>query len=259
MTGAGAVLRAGLALGGFMAVWWAAVVALGIPAFLLPAPDVVLARLIFLAQLGDLAGHAGTTLWQIVAGFVLGAAAGIAAGALFARWPRLERLATPPVLVLQTAPKIAIAPLLVLWFGLGPGPKVLLVAIVTFFPAMAGALAGLRGIESAYRDLARVLELTPIQRALRIDLPFAAAPIAGGLRIASTQAVTAAVIGELMGANRGLGYLLSAAQESSDTAAVIGIILVLSLIGWAAHEAVRAAERRLLAWHPSQRVLIGRE
>jgi NitT/TauT family transport system permease protein len=242
-----------------MAVWWAAVLAFGIPAFLLPAPDVVLARLVFLARFADLGGHVATTLWQILAGFVLGAVAGVTAGALFARWPRLERFATPPVLVLQTAPKIAIAPLLVLWFGLGPGPKVLLVAIVTFFPAMAGAVAGLRGIEPAYRDLARVLELTPLQRALRIDLPFAAAPIAGGLRIASTQAVTAAVIGELMGANRGLGYLLSAAQESSDTAAVIGVILILSLIGWASHETVRGAERRLLRWHPSQRLLTGGE
>jgi NitT/TauT family transport system permease protein len=256
--GAGA-LRAGAAFATFLGAWWLAVLLFGVPAFLLPAPDAVLERLWFLLRFADLGGHAATTAGEIAAGFIIGGAAGVAVGALFARWPVIERLGTPPILVLQTAPKIAIAPLLVLWFGLGPGPKVLLVAIVTFFPVMAGAIAGLRGVEPAYRDLARVLELNPITRALRIDLPFAAAPVAAGLRIASTQAVTAAVIGELMGANRGLGYLLSSAQESADTAAVIGIILILALIGWACHEAVRAGERRLLAWHPSQRVLLGRE
>jgi NitT/TauT family transport system permease protein len=245
--------RAVAALGAFFALWQIAVVALAVPAFLLPTPVAVLARLWFLAVNANLERHAATTIGQILGGFALGGALGILAGALFTRWPRLERLTSPLVLMLQTAPKIAIAPLLLLWLGLGPGPKIALVAIVVFFPAMAGAHAGFRYIDKSYRDLGSILRLSPLARFARIDLPFALAPIAAGLRVATTQAVTAAVVGELMGADRGLGYLLSVGQENSDPAAVIGVILLLSLIGWTFHEAVRAAERRLLGWHPSQR------
>lgn len=249
----GGALRAILALCGFFAVWQVAVVALSIPAFLLPSPVAVVQRLWFLAVNANLAAHAATTISQILGGFALGGALGILAGALFTRWPRLERVTAPLILVLQTAPKIAIAPLLLLWLGLGPGPKIVLVAIVTFFPAMAGAHAGFRYIDKSYRDLGTVLRLSPFARFARIDLPFASAPIIAGLRVATTQAVTAAVVGELMGADRGLGYLLSAGQENSDSAAVIGVILLLSMIGWAFHEIVRLLERRLLQWHPSQR------
>lgn len=243
-----APLRALMSLAGFVVLWGVAVWGFSVPAFLLPGPGAVLNRLVFLAVNADLWRHATTTLGQILAGFVVGAALGVAAGALFARLPRLERLATPLILLIQTAPKIAIAPLLILWLGLGPGPKVVLVAIVTFFPAMTGALTGLRYVGKSYRDLARILRLSPTQRLLRIDLPFAVPPIVAGLRVATTQAVTAAVIAEMMGANRGLGYLLTAGQESSDSAAVIGVILILSLVGWGFYELVRFAETRLLPW-----------
>jgi NitT/TauT family transport system permease protein len=240
--------RALIAFMAFLALWWVGVRVLSVPSFLLPAPDAVLARLVFLARAADLTGHALVTLSEIATGFVLGAVAGCSAGMMFARRPVAERVASPFILLIQTAPKIAIAPLLILWFGLGPGPKVVLVAIVTFFPVLAGAIAGTRLAPRGYGDLAQVLGLTSFQRAMRIDLPLALPPILGGLRIATTQAVTAAVVGELMGADKGLGYLLSAAQESSDAAAVLGIVLLLSLIGWAFHELVRAAESSLLAW-----------
>lgn len=244
------VARNLLAFAGFLAVWWGLVRLFAVPAFLLPAPDAVLNRLVFLATYADLAGHTATTLGEIAVGFATGGAVGIAAGLVFARHPLLERLAAPLVLLIQTAPKIAIAPLLILWFGLGMGPKALLVAIVAFFPAMAGAYAGARHAARGFRDLAQILALTAFQRAVLIDLRVALPAILGGLRIATTQAVTAAVVGELMGASKGLGYLLSAAQESSDTASVIGIVLLLSLLGWAFHEAVREIERRTLAWRP---------
>jgi len=155
---------------------------------------------------------------------------------------------SPSILLLQTAPKIAIAiaPLLLLWLGLGLGPKVALIAIVVFFPVLAGTLAGLGGVEAAYRDLARLLKLGAGARFLRIDLPFALPPIFAGLRIASTQAVTAAVVGELIGATAGLGYLLSMGQENNDAGVAIAAIALLAALGWGLHQIVHTAEARIL-------------
>jgi NitT/TauT family transport system permease protein len=243
-----APVRALLSLVGFVVLWWGAVWGFNVPAFLLPSPEAVASRIVFLVLNAGLWGHAATTLGQILVGFLVGALLGIGVGAIFARMPRLERLATPLILLVQTAPKIAIAPLLILWLGLGPGPKIVLVAIVTFFPAMTGALTGLRYVGKAYRDLATVVRLTPWQRLTRIELPFAVPPIVAGLRVATTQAVTAAVVAEMMGANRGLGYLLTAGQESSDSPTVIGVIILLSLAGWGFYEIVRWAEGRIAPW-----------
>lgn len=241
------MLRAAGGLAGAVAVWWGSVVLFGIPAFLLPSPVDVVPKLAFLIENASLFSHLWTTVSEILEGFVLGGAVGIATGILFVRLPRLERLSAPLILLVQTAPKIAIAPLLLLWLGLGPMPKVVLVAIVTFFPAMAGTMTGFRYIEAPFHDLARVLRLTRWQKILRIEVPFALPPILGSLRVASTQAVTAAVIGELMGANRGLGYLLAMGQENNDAAIVIAVVILLSLIGWGFYEIVSLVERIALS------------
>jgi NitT/TauT family transport system permease protein len=241
-----AVLRAVAVFAACIAVWWLAVALFGIPAYLLPGPDVVARKLIFLATAAQLERHVAATVAEIVLGFALGAAIGVTCGWLFDRLPLIGRLLSPTILLLQTAPKIAIAPLLLLWLGLGLGPKLVLVAIVVFFPVLAGTLAGLGGVEPAYRDLARLLRLGAMARFARIDLPFALPPIFAGLRIASTQAVTAAVVGELIGASAGLGYLLSMGQENNDAGVAIAAIAMLCAVGWALHELVRAVEGRIL-------------
>jgi NitT/TauT family transport system permease protein len=158
-----------------------------------------------------------------------------------------ERLTTPLILLLQTAPKIAIAPLLLLWLGLGPAPKIVLIAIVTFFPVMTGMLSGLRFVNKSFLDLAKVLKLTPMQRFLHIELPAALPTLFAGATVATTLAMTAAVIGELMGSSEGMGYLLSMGQENADTATVIGMVLLLSLTGWLFYEVAEYLRRRMEA------------
>lgn len=231
-----------------LALWWLFVRLANVPAWLLPGPDAVAARLWFLAANAQLATHVEATAIEILFGFAIGAALGVAFGWLFYKLPVAGRLLGPLILVLQTAPKIAVAPLLLLWFGIGLGPKVVLIAIVTFFPVLTGALAGLGSVEAGFRDLSKLLALSPWQRFRRIELRFALPPVFAGLRIATTQAVTAAVVGELMGATFGLGYLLSLGQENNDAGTVIAAIVLLSLLGWLMHEAVRLIETRLLAW-----------
>ena len=209
------------------------------PGISLAGPDAIASRFVFLARSAELAEHIRVTLSEIAIGFGIGGLLGVALGWMFVHVPRLGRLLSPLILLLQTAPKIAIAPLLLLWLGLDMGPKVTLIAIVTFFPVMAGAMAGFSSVEKSYHDLAQLLRLSRWQRFRRLELPFSLPPIFAGLRIASTQAVTAAVVGELIGATYGLGYLLSLGQENGDASVVIVAILILSTIGWGFHELIR--------------------
>lgn len=229
------------------ALWYGAVVLFRPPAYLLPSPAEVMARMGFLYQNGGLMGHIRVTLVEIFWGFAIGLLAGVLAAVIFARAPLIERLATPLILLLQTAPKIAIAPLLLLWLGIGAGPKVVLVAIVTFFPVMTGMLSGLKFVHKSYRDLGQVLRLTPMQQFWHIDLPSALPTLLAGATVATTLAMTAVLIGELMGANEGIGYLLASGQENADTATVIGMVLLLSLTGWLLYELFEALRRRMEA------------
>jgi NitT/TauT family transport system permease protein len=245
-------LHAALPAFAAIAVWWLAVRLFAVPAFLLPAPPEVAAKLWFLATNVELASHVGVTLAEIALGFVLGSAAGVVVGAVFARAPLIERLGAPVVVILQTVPKISVAPLLVLWLGLGLAPKVALVALVAFLPVMAGTLGGMRAIDPALGDLARLLRLGPWARFRRIELPFALPDLLAGCRIAATQSVTAAVIGELIGARYGLGYLLGVGQENSDAGIVIAAVLLLAALGWLFYQLIAAVERHALAWHESR-------
>ena len=163
----------------------------------------------------------------------------------FARFPLVERALTPLILLLQTIPKIAIAPLLLLWLGLGAAPKVALVAVVTFFPVMTAMLSGIRYMNKSYADLSHVLHLSPWQRFWHIELPASIPTLFAGATVATTLAMTAAVIGELMGANKGMGFVLATGQENADTATVMGMVILLSFVGWALFAILDFGRRRV--------------
>lgn len=239
--------RLGL-LAGAIALWWAAVVLFRIPAYILPPPDALLAKAVFLWQEAGLGDHLMTTLAEIAVGFAIGAATGLAVGQLFGHQPLAERLLSPIVVLVQALPKISLAPLLALWMGLGLAPKVVLIAIVVFFPVMANALIAVRTVDGDVRALMTLLRLGAWARFRLVELPHSLPLILAGVRVATTQAVTAAVIAELMGAKGGLGFLLSTGQETADVGVVLVSLTVLSLLGYGLYEMVGAAERRLLAW-----------
>ena len=251
----GPFLTAILSTGAFIALWWLAVLLLELPAYLLPAPHVVLDRVVFLATNADLLSHLAVSTTELVFGFALGSVVGALASAWFVHMPLAERLLSPLIVLIQTAPKIALAPLLVLWLGFGLSAKVVLVAVVVFLPVMASTLAGLRAIPPSAWDLCQVLGLSPAARFRQVEFPYALPAMLAGMRIGSTQAVTAIVIGELLGAKLGLGVLLAMGQENNDAAIVIAIVAVLSMLGYALYLLVHWCERRLLGWHESQRHL----
>ncbi|WP_119309692.1 ABC transporter permease [Cohaesibacter haloalkalitolerans] len=238
-------LKAIIGLVGIAVLWGVAVPIFDVPHYLLPGPIEVAERIIFLFQRGDLAWHIYVTLSEVFGGFILGAVVGIAAALVFSRFPIVERVLTPLILLLQTIPKIAIAPLLLLWLGLGASPKVALVAVVTFFPVMTAMLSGIRYMNKSYSDLSVVLRLSPWQRFWHIELPAAIPTLFAGATVATTLAMTAAVIGELMGANKGMGFVLATGQENADTATVMGMVILLSFVGWALFAILDYGRRRV--------------
>lgn len=244
-------MRAVISFAIFVALWWLAVALLGVPEYLVPSPPALAAKFWFLTTQASLFSHIPVTLMEIVIGFVIGTAAGIAIAVLFVRLPMFEIVLDPVIIFVQTAPKIAIAPLLLLWLGLGASPKIVLVAIVTFFPVLSNMLSALRSIDPNMLALAKILRLNGWRRLWRIELPQSLPLLFTGMKVGVTLAVTAAVIGELMGARAGLGYLLSLGQETADIGLVLVSVLLLSLLGYGLFLAVDQAERRMLRWHES--------
>jgi ABC-type nitrate/sulfonate/bicarbonate transport system, permease component len=244
-------MRHVLILAAFLLLWTSALALFSVPDYLVPSPYQLAEKTWFLATRAGLLWHIPVTVIEIVAGYVIGVLVGIAAALIFYRAPVVEDILNPLIVFIQTAPKIAIAPLLLLWLGLDMTPKVVLVAIVTFFPVLATMLSALRSMPTMLDELARILHLSPLQRVWRLELPQSLPLLFSGLKVAATLAVTAAVIGELMGARAGLGYLLSLGQETSDTQLVLVSVLILSLLGYLLYLAIQAAERRLLRWHSS--------
>jgi len=238
-------------LAAFLLLWTAALAVFNVPDYLVPSPLQLIQKAWFLATRAGLLWHIPVTVTEILAGYGVGIILGIGAALVFYRAPVIEDILNPLIVFIQTAPKIAIAPLLLLWLGLDMTPKVVLVAIVTFFPILATMLSALRSMPPMLDELARILHLSPLQRIWRLEMPQALPLLFSGLKVAATLAVTAAVIGELMGARAGLGYLLSLGQETSDTQLVLVSVLILSLLGYLLYLAIQAAERRLLRWHVS--------
>jgi NitT/TauT family transport system permease protein len=191
--------------------------------------------------------HAAVTLAEALGGFALAAVFGVLAAAILVWSPSLERAVMPVLLVIQTFPKIALAPLIVIWFGLGVGPKLLISFLVAVFPVLVSAIVGLRSVEKDMLDLARATRAPAWRIFWRVRLPFALPHIFGGLK------VVGAVVGEWVGADRGLGYLLLWANANLDTALLFAILAWLAAIGLALYYAVEAAERLALPWHVSMR------
>ncbi|QQO10558.1 ABC transporter permease [Breznakiella homolactica] len=238
-------------LAAVLLVWKGAVVLFKLPPHVLPAPEVVAARLGQIVFSPIIWGHLATTMTEILIGFGSGVILGLIAGYALAKAPTVEKVLSPFILVFQTAPKISLAPLFVLWFGLGLTSKVVLIALVTFFPLMLNIMVGIRSVPPDYISLLRILHAKPMQRIFKVELMSALPYIMTGLRVALVLSVTAAIIGEMMGAKSGLGFLLMTGNEMYDIPLVLATILVISLLSWGLDAGMKALQNRLLVWHES--------
>jgi NitT/TauT family transport system permease protein len=198
----------------FVLLWKAIVVVGNYPPFILPAPEVVARRFVEAWTDGTMAPHAWATLSEIGLGFALGAAMAVGFGYLLARSRLAERLLSPYIVAAQATPILVLAPLLVLWLGTGLAAKVVICALIVFFPVAVATMVGIRSVDARLLELGRALRATHWQLLRHLELPAALPQILGGMRVGVTLAVIGAIVGEWAGADRGLGVLVNIARGS---------------------------------------------
>jgi NitT/TauT family transport system permease protein len=231
-----------------LALWELAIRIWDPPAFLLPAPGRVGQRLLLALQDGSLLRHTWITLQEVLIGLTLGSLLATALGYLLSKSRLLERLLEPYLVASQAIPLVAIAPLLVIWLGPGMASKILICALIVFFPVLVNTMVGLRAVPENLRDLMRSLQATPAQMLWHLEIPAALPVFLGGLRIGATLSVIGAVVGEFVGADRGLGFLVNVGRFQYDTALVFVAVLTLIAMALALYGSVIATEMILLRW-----------
>lgn len=232
----------------FLLAWQAVVSLLELPAFILPAPRQVGERFMRAIADGTLFRHIAATLLEVITGLVIGALLATLSGYFLSRSPFLENLLQPFLVASQAIPTVAIAPLLVIWFGPGLLSKVLICALIVFFPVLVNTIVGLRSVSEHLRDLMRSLRANRWQTFRLLEFPAALPVFLGGLRIGATLSVIGAVVGELVGADRGLGFLINVGRGQYDTALVFVGVFTLVIMALILYSAVLLMEKRLLRW-----------
>jgi NitT/TauT family transport system permease protein len=238
-----------LSLIAFLVFWQLACYAFKVPGYLLPAPSDIGVRLY--EKRGLYFGHSEITFYETVGGFLLAVIGGCIAAALIVVVPTLRDVIMPLLLIAQIVPKVAIAPVLLIWFGYGITPKILIAFLVAFFPIVVNTAQGLASVERELLELAQSLEANRWQVFWKFRVPSALPDIFSGMKIAVTLAVIGAVIGEFVGGNRGLGYLIIIANQELDTPLAFAAVFILSLGGIVLYGLVELAERLFVPWSVS--------
>jgi NitT/TauT family transport system permease protein len=236
----------------FVAVWQWGPGLLGIPTFIVPPLSMVWEEALRMWQVSHLMLHTGVTAAEVISGFLLGSLLGAVVGYLLGLSPTAELALSPYILALQIAPKVAFAPLFILWMGFTVYPKILIAILIVFFPVMVNVLTAVRAVDPDLVNLARAFKATRAQIFWKIEFPTSLPPMFAGLRIGSTLAVVGVVVGELVGGNVGLGYLLSFGEGQANTPMVFVSILMLTLVGSVAYLAVILVEQRVLNYMPAR-------
>jgi NitT/TauT family transport system permease protein len=234
----------------FLAAWQWGPALLKIPPFIIPPLSAVAEEAVKMWQVSGLAFHTGVTALEVLAGFILGSLLGALIGYLIGMSPVAEFALSPYILALQIAPKVAFAPLFILWMGFTVYPKILVAILIVFFPVMVNVLTAVRTVDPDLINLARAFKATRAQVFWKVEFPASLPPLFAGLRIGSTLAVVGVVVGELVGGNMGLGYLLSFGEGQANTAMVFVAIVMLTLVGGVAYLLVILIEQRVLHYLP---------
>jgi len=236
----------------FLAVWEAGVALYKMPAYLLPAPSVIFET--FVREFPRLAYHGWVTAYEMLLGYAMAVAVAVPLAIAITSSQRFDSFVMPTLLFFQVVPKVAIAPLFLVWFGVGALPKILVAFLISFFPIVIDAAVGLRSMSGEMTDLARSMGASRMQVFARFRLPTSLPYLFSGLKVAATLAVAGAVVGEFVGADKGLGYLLLVTNSNMETALMFATIVALTIIGLAFFYAVELLEAFLIPWHVTHRI-----
>lgn len=230
---------------------WELVVRLGIvPNFLLPSPTQVVAALV--SDAGLLVSHAGTTLLESLLGLGIGVLVGFVAAVLMDRFETIYLAFDPLITISQTIPTVAIAPLLVLWFGYGLAPKVILIVLTTFFPVAVSLVSGFRSVDPDMIDLMRTMGASDLQIFTQVKLPGALEQFFSGLRISATYAIVGAVIAEWLGGFSGLGVYMTRVRKSFAYDRMFAVIILISVLSLALMYLVDLLQRLCMPWKQAE-------
>lgn len=254
---AGESLTPFLLLVGLVIVWEMFVRLRNVPEIFFPAPSAIARSLWINLTTERFYYHLGITLWEILAGFVIGTVIGLILGTAISQSKIMERLIYPYVIALQTIPKVAIAPMIIIWFGYGVSSKVVITSLIVFFPIVVNCIAGMRSAPQQQIDMLRSFTASEWQIFRMVKLKAALPYIFAGLDIAIVLAVIGAIVGEFIGSQAGLGNLLLQRNFSMDTAGSFAILLVLSAIGITLHKMVGVVRRKVIFWEDRTNAVSG--
>lgn len=240
-----------------LAVWEGGVRFFQIPSYMLPRVSNVLFGLYQGFAISPLSRggywlNGGVTLAEVFLGFVIGCTIGLVLGIVISQIRLLDATLRPYIVAFQCLPKVAIAPIIIMWFGYDITSKVVMVALLTFFPLLVNSMAGFHGVDLDRIELLRSLSATRWQIFWKVKFPSAMPFIFAGLDIAAVFAVVGAIVGEFVGAQLGLGVQILSMNAQMDTAGSFSVCIVLALMGLALNSAIRAVQRRVLFWAPSE-------
>lgn len=236
----------------FLTIWQIGVMASKVPAYLLPAPTEI-ART-FVDEFPKLLRHGWVTTYEMLLGYVLAVAVAIPLAIAITSSQRFDQFVMPTMLFFQVVPKVAVAPLFLVWFGVGVLPKVLVAFLISFFPIVIDSAVGLRSMSPDMNDLARSMGASRLQIFTQFRLPTSLPYLFSGLKVAATLAIAGAVVGEFVGADKGLGYLLLVTNSNMETALMFATLVGLTFIGLVFFYSVEFLELLLISWHVTHRV-----
>ncbi|MDB5415599.1 MAG: transporter permease [Rubritepida sp.] len=240
-----------LLLLGVLLLWWGSVKYFQIPEYLLPAPGAVADRIV--ADHDLFLRHGWATLKVVMLGFLLSAVLGVGLALAVVLNRTIERTLMPIIVGSQTIPKVAIAPLFIVWLGFGLEPKVAITFLISFFPVVVSSISGLKAVENDMLDLVRSMGAGRLKSILKVRIPTALPQIFAGLKIAICSAVVGAIVAEFVGSDVGLGYLLLTSTATLDGTLVWAALMILVAIGISLFVTVVQLERLLIPWHVSIR------
>ncbi|MBN1239196.1 MAG: ABC transporter permease [Gammaproteobacteria bacterium] len=233
-------------------LWKVTTATLGISPFVLPPPEAVAAALADLVKRPEVwAVHTRATLTESVAGFVIALLSGVLVGAVLGRVLWLERAVRPIIVALQVVPKVALIPLFVIWFGFGMTSKIIVAAILAFFPIMLNVLLGVRSVDPGHRDVMRSLNAGRWATFWSLEFHSTLPYVFAGMEVGIVFAVIGAIVGEYLGGSEGLGYLVVVSLNALNAPELFAVIVLLAGLGYLLFFAVNGAKRLMIPWHDS--------